>query len=132
MIDIFLATAAALKNKFGLTLFGFDVIIPINREQRLSDTYQYDQEPESNETKQSYSKFARYQYSQELDTLSSMANCIEGPEGRAINEEAQSITTLEEKKIMIIDINYFPSYKEVKDFPLRLRRYLRKLSQVNK
>jgi hypothetical protein len=26
--------------------------------------------------------------------------------------------------VLVIDINYFPSYKEVPDFPARLRRYL--------
>jgi hypothetical protein len=127
MIDVFLATVAALKNKFGLTLFGFDVIIPISRSQQLN---QDDRGSESNETKQSNSKFARYQYSQETSS-STAKDFIEGSEC-AMNEETKPITMLEEKKIMIIDINYFPSYKEVKDFPLRLRRYLRKLSQVNK
>lgn len=30
----------------------------------------------------------------------------------------------EAPKIVVIDVNYFPSYKEVKDFPYRLKKYL--------
>lgn len=32
---------------------------------------------------------------------------------------------------IVVDVNYFPSYKEVDDFPARLRAYLRKLSEAN-
>ena len=31
---------------------------------------------------------------------------------------------------MVIDINYFPSYKEVIDFPSRLRRFLRSKANI--
>jgi len=30
-----------------------------------------------------------------------------------------------DKKLYIVDINYFPSFKEVKDFPIQFRKYLR-------
>jgi inositol-1,3,4-trisphosphate 5/6-kinase / inositol-tetrakisphosphate 1-kinase len=30
--------------------------------------------------------------------------------------------------ILVIDVNYFPSYKEVPDFPSRLKKYLWRLA----
>jgi len=33
-------------------------------------------------------------------------------------------------RVLIIDINFFPSYKEVVDFPAKLRRYFRKLTML--
>jgi hypothetical protein len=47
------------------------------------------------------------------------------------HEKKSTIETVDfsqSRKLMVIDVNYFPSYKEVKDFPDRLRSYLRKLS----
>ena len=67
--------AAALRSEFGLTLFGFDCIIPTMNEK----------------------------------TADSCAACMR-----------KYTTTIE-----IIDINFFPSYKEVEDFPRRLKDYLR-------
>jgi hypothetical protein len=61
-----------LKRQFGLTLFGFDVLVS----------------PKSH--------------------------------GEATGTTAQ--------QVIIVDVNYFPSYKEVTDFPRRLRQYLKKLA----
>jgi hypothetical protein len=41
---------------------------------------------------------------------------------------AEAASVSHSRNLMVIDVNYFPSYKEVKDFPDRLRNYLRKLS----
>eukprot|EP00981_Chlorochromonas_danica_P010688 scaffold3341_cov165-Ochromonas_danica.AAC.3 len=60
-------TAKALREEFGLSLFGFDVIVPCKEEDSLP-------------------------------------------------------------RPVVIDVNYFPSYKEVGDFPSQLRRYLRSLA----
>jgi hypothetical protein len=75
LLECFQSTAKAIQEEFGLTLFGFDVIIP--------------QHPLSQ------------------------------------NEEERK-----EIEIVVIDINYFPSYKEVEDFPVRLRDYLRRISMT--
>lgn len=75
LLECFQSTAKAIQEEFGLTLFGFDVIIP---EHPLSQ-----------------------------------------------NEEERK-----EIEIVVIDINYFPSYKEVEDFPVRLRDYLRRISMT--
>lgn len=72
-IGRFVATAMALKEEFGLSLFGFDVIIPANSSSTPCKT---------------------------LDPL--------------------------QKELVIIDINFFPSYKEVSDFPQRLCDFLKK------
>ena len=32
--------------------------------------------------------------------------------------------------LMVIDVNYFPSYKEVEDFPVRLRQFLRRAANM--
>lgn len=60
-------TANALQEEFALSLFGFDVILPLVQD--------------------------------DVD-----------------------------RRPMVIDVNYFPSYKEVADFPSRLRKYLRSLA----
>ena len=62
----FLRAAGAVSARFGLSLFGFDVIVPVE----------------------------------------------------------------DRSKIFIIDVNFFPSYKEVSDFPSKLRRYFREKANV--
>lgn len=71
--EVFRATAQVIGKHFGLTLFGFDVILACPHD--------------------------------DTDTVSDQHN------------DASSI--------LVIDINFFPSYKEVPDFPARLRSYLR-------
>jgi hypothetical protein len=62
---LFEESAAAIRAEFGLSLFGFDAIVP--RTGRCGDS---------------------------------------------------------SGGVTVIDVNYFPSYKEVRDFPARLRRFL--------
>lgn len=64
LAERFVAIAAALKEGFGLSLFGFDVIVPNDRKTACNSEY------------------------------------------------------------VVIDVNFFPSYKEVGDFPSRLRSFL--------
>ena len=71
-----------ISKEFGLTLFGFDVIIPSNNDITINNEVNVDLEP------------------------------------------ALPLLT-------IIDVNYFPSYKEVTDFPIKLRKYLRKKSNFH-
>ena len=62
----FLRAAGAVSERFGLSLFGFDVIVPVE----------------------------------------------------------------DRDKIFIIDVNFFPSYKEVSDFPSKLRAYFREKANI--
>jgi hypothetical protein len=70
LIERFVAIASSLRKGFGLSLFGFDVIVPngISSHGEPEDDDQY----------------------------------------------------------VVIDVNFFPSYKEVGDFPSRLRAFLRR------
>lgn len=75
--DNFSCAAEAISDSFGLSLFGFDVIIP-------------------------------------QSTATTVAALSPYSSGGGVPE------------ILIIDINFFPSYKEVSDFPSKLRRFFRK------
>ena len=77
-IEQFEVIAAALRKEFGLTLFGFDCIIPV---------------------------------SASINSNEGASECTS--EGVYRNIE-------------IIDVNFFPSYKEVEDFPEKLKSYLRR------
>jgi len=68
LFDACQRTATAIREEFGLSLFGFDAILPNDR--------------------------------------------CPSPSAVAV-------------KIVVIDVNYFPSYKEVSDFPFRLKNFLR-------
>jgi hypothetical protein len=72
---LFEESAAAIRAEFGLTLFGFDAIVP------------------------------------------SHASAGSGGSGGGGGGGGAGGVT-------VIDVNYFPSYKEVRDFPARLRRFL--------
>jgi hypothetical protein len=62
-------TAALIREHFGLTLFGFDCLLPLSHQEQQ-----------------------------------------------------------QKRNIVVVDINYFPSYKEVADFPVKLRAYLLRLA----
>jgi glutathione synthase/RimK-type ligase-like ATP-grasp enzyme len=83
LVEHFVSTAKELKKTFGLTLFGFDVILPVGDDESSSSAFI-------------------------------------GRAGKTVRSGG--------KKLMIIDVNYFPSYKEVKDFPERLKNYLKKIA----
>ena len=50
----------------------------------------------------------------------------EGEEEDGISRSSHSYRHSHPSKIEIIDVNFFPSYKEVEDFPLKLKAYLRR------
>lgn len=79
MQEKFDTAASVISSGFGLTLFGFDVMIPVS------------------------------------DHCSTHASTVEG---RIIDSLS--------RQLFIIDVNFFPSYKEVRDFPDQLCSYLRK------
>lgn len=68
-MQLFRVSAAIIRDELGLSLFGFDVIIPVASEPPL---------------------------------------------------------TVLQQQLVVVDVNYFPSYKEMVDFPLRLRSFLRR------
>jgi glutathione synthase/RimK-type ligase-like ATP-grasp enzyme len=78
MTDRFREAAREISVGFGLTLFGFDVIIPTE-----------------NTAQDSHVK------------------------------ETGFVTCGEDDELVVIDVNFFPSYKEVSDFPTKLRAFLR-------
>eukprot|EP01038_Epipyxis_sp_PR26KG_P005911 gene5911-8154_t len=92
-LESFQNAANAIREEFGLTLFGFDAILPTKH-----DNFN-------------------------LDHCKSYDNPIERP-----SEMGSSL--ISESSIFVIDVNFFPSYKEVHDFPSRLRKYLRSKATV--
>ncbi len=89
--DQFVATAKMISDGFGLSLFGFDVILPNQRGVRS---------PGSSSSS----------YEEGLCN-----NFTNGP-----------------VDLVVVDVNFFPSYKEVPDFPEKLCQYLVKLKQKQK
>ena len=119
-IDKFKQAAIAIKAEFGLSLFGFDLIIPVRnvpsgprsgiRSGSLVDTGLRTCEgvPGSD---------------LELKALidpGSLGDDTSDPQYTDDDSEPEP-----ELELVVIDVNYFPSYKEVPDFPDRLRRFLR-------
>ena len=92
-IDACQRTAASIREEFGLSLFGFDAILP-------------NSSPSSANS----------------DTSASTRIQNISDSNKAGSEE--DMKSAEAPKIVVIDVNYFPSYKEVKDFPYRLKKYL--------
>lgn len=83
IVEQFIKAAKVISNGFGLTLFGFDVIVPVK-------------------------------------------SCTIGDCGVELSEP-----TFERKDdLVVIDVNFFPSYKEVKDFPDKLCAYLLKRAGI--
>ena len=124
---MFKQTAMAIKDEFGLSLFGFDVIIP-------------NDELESGKANTSKSGNGTSTISQNPTNCSSAFRV--GNSKCRLNEDCElsgdskSAPHLFEgdvsecrRKPMVIDVNYFPSYKEVSDFPTRLRRFLKKKAE---
>jgi hypothetical protein len=97
----FRASAAAIRDEFGLSLFGFDVIIP-------TTSYAADSRPSED---------------------SSLDNSTHSTQSSQSDTDTQSpLTAQPPQRIVVIDVNYFPSYKEVKDFPSRLKNFLRRVA----
>lgn len=112
IVELFNRTAAAIREEFGLSLFGFDVIIPTVE---LCS-------PEDNSS-------VPCSCSCSLLHESDVCSCScrgERSSGEESESYASSIEGEHFRKPMVIDINYFPSYKEVSDFPMKLRKFLRK------
>lgn len=91
-------TAKLIADEFGLSLFGFDVIVPDSQVKKSNGINRI----------------------LDSDTLSSELN-------GSIRESNDSNSIPSQRSpLMVIDVNYFPSYKEVTDFPDKLRRFLKR------
>lgn len=121
MIELFVQTAKELKRTFGLSLFGFDVILPVPSasfsplsEERREITGLQDPFIEEDQAAVSLP----FQKEEEVDV-----EMLEIHRAQALSLSQKK--EKEQRQLMVIDVNYFPSYKEVKDFPSRLKKYLR-------
>jgi Inositol 1,3,4-trisphosphate 5/6-kinase ATP-grasp domain len=105
----------AIKTEFGLSLFGFDLIVPVRHtapgpRSGIRSGSQVDAELPRNKT-------APVNADLELKSLIDPSSLCESV------LDAQY--TDDDGELVVIDVNYFPSYKEVPDFPNRLRKFLR-------
>ena len=112
----FRAAALAIQQEFGLSLFGFDVIVP---------TTNVAQNASQGGRSARHSNGASQCVAAERARSPSSGSC------GSIDEELGFSLTLDQAgseayDLVVIDVNYFPSYKEVPDFPQRLRKFLRK------
>lgn len=110
---MFHCTAAAIREEFGLSLFGFDVIIPTA------------EQPEQNSDMAC--SFINSCSLGSQSSVSSSFSCSPRRErsgGRDSESNESSLGGELLRKPMVIDVNYFPSYKEVSDFPIKLKKFL--------
>ena len=152
----FRAAAKAISADFGLTLFGFDVIVPTptssNRIQHHADDRDSQNQSHRSGGKNGFCENAHdrvrvsssgacndegetcLSQSQErgrVRSLSHHSDCGSIEEEFARMHGPCSTSSLDNfggdnNHLVVIDINFFPSYKEVPDFPQRLREFLRK------
>jgi hypothetical protein len=115
--DRFRSAAMAIKEEFGLSLFGFDVIVPSSSSSNKH----------GNETASSGARI-RSDSSNACGCGSTDAaadrDCGCGSRSSRLEQDTDPDPDFYD--LVVIDVNYFPSYKEVPDFPQRLRRFLRK------
>ena len=101
--------AAALRKEFGLTLFGFDCIIP------------------SSGSASGSASGSGAPTGPPSGPVSVAADAGQGGEGgQGGGGGGGGYCEGRPSHIEIIDVNFFPSYKEVGDFPRRLKAYLRR------
>lgn len=122
-MDEFKAAAVALQKEFQLSLFGFDVIIPNTCSSSTSSNGVCESTTISSNGIVRYSSDDLLHVS-DLELTSESVDQLRGHQDKPQQQqECQS-------KLVVIDVNYFPSYKEVKDFPFRLKSFLRSKSSI--
>ena len=163
LAERFRAAAKAISTEFGLTLFGFDVIVPTpvsslrhRHDANMVMGSQPHRSGDNNGICDDRVRSSSGAFDDEKD-VSSGGTCLSQSQERgrlrssshhsdcgSIEEEidAAAIVPLmtgrpyfsssldnfgeDHGHLVVIDVNYFPSYKEVPDFPQRLREFLRK------
>jgi hypothetical protein len=135
-VDRFRQAAMAIKEEFGLSLFGFDVIVPrrsgncsLNchgRDNCVCNNNHTGSNCHSNAVGNGCNSNNIPPLVQIADNLQSLV--INGSTNTVrdtvLTNHGNSIG-IDIDDLVVIDVNYFPSYKEVPDFPQRLRRFFR-------
>ena len=60
------------------------------------------------------------------------ANEMKRTQGQSLTSTTSDSDSSHEGRLVVIDVNYFPSYKEVSDFPQRLRKLLHSRMALNR
>ncbi len=113
-LPAFRAAATAIAAEFGLTLFGFDVLIPLPSDPASEVDRQVDS-----------GSIAPFVLSRDSSVASSNSSDDNSNTRRVDGGRSARAATTASPQLVVIDVNYFPSYKDVKDFPARLRAFLR-------
>ena len=130
-VDRFVAAAMAIKAEFGLSLFGFDLIVPVRRgkeEMKVEEDVEIGEGSSCNKIdrngEQSVFRFdTKIEEAAEHTVTTEVFKCYSV--NYDDNNAEKDLELEEELELVVIDVNYFPSYKEVPDFPHRFRKFLR-------
>lgn len=166
----------AIKKEFGLSLFGFDLIVPVRsdaystksecscgsenevkNDNEIVEFNKNGEEMEGRDDCKSWESSSEFQV-QTVDSSDSVKRDIEpsasvgagrggvvsdSREGETDDKDttnrtktqknglnitrnkSKNCTAYDDIELVVIDVNYFPSYKEVPDFPQKLRKFLR-------
>ena len=107
-LECFKQAAKLMREQFGLSLFGFDVIFTNEDLNNLKN----------------YHSLTSSSSSSSATTNSSSSNSSNHKSDFTQQQQQPPIS------MYVIDVNYFPSYKEVADFPSRLRKFLKSTAAV--
>ena len=130
----FVATARLLQEGFNLSLFGFDCIVPlagVQEHRRCSAAV--DDSNESIRFDATSSGLASAPMPCSVPSISTAPSVGSnstttgrGQDGGSARNGSDDCMSLQDTtELLVIDVNFFPSYKEVTDFPARLRTFLR-------
>lgn len=107
-VDEVMPIVCSLKKAFGLELFGFDVIITNDLDDSIPLNYSNINQDENDDDKEASVTYAK-------STVATGKEKKNGCHGRSSKNKM---------RMLVIDVNYFPSYKEVSNFPALLAKYL--------
>jgi hypothetical protein len=136
-LDRFRQAAMAIKEEFGLSLFGFDVIVPRRSSHghcsltcHGDDSCVCDNKNHKNTSSHGDTISNRCENSSIFSHNIPQIKIDNGINSVSTNSDTvrtkYSIpSSIDIDDLVVIDVNYFPSYKEVPDFPKRLRRFFR-------
>ena len=122
----------AIKAEFGLSLFGFDLIIPVRRKKVETKVEKEVVSVEESSRNKNDGKDERavFRFDTKIEETAGDTVRAEIFNGLSVSDESKRRDREQEQQpaepeLIVIDVNYFPSYKEVPDFPHRFRKFLR-------
>ena len=122
----------AIKAEFGLSLFGFDLIIPVRRKKVETKVEKEVVSVEESSCNRNDGKDERavFRFDTKIEETAGHTVRAEIFNGHSVSDENKRRDREQEQQpaepeLIVIDVNYFPSYKEVPDFPHRFRKFLR-------